>query len=112
MNLPAHGTTSLDPRSHHCVQITHVAQYLQHYRLAQPKRRQAKFLYRPPGRTPLLPGAKPLLDHCFSDYWLAEYTVPLGAMQCRDTPGDPIAWRTHLCRQVLYQQHISASFGP
>jgi len=42
MNLHAHGTTSPKPSPHHCIQTTYISQNPQHYRLAQPKHRQAK----------------------------------------------------------------------
>ncbi|QCE04748.1 hypothetical protein DEO72_LG8g2786 [Vigna unguiculata] len=42
MNLPAHGTTSHDPSIASPLKSNARKSQLQHYRLAQPKRRQAK----------------------------------------------------------------------
>jgi len=65
MNLPAHGTASLNPNRINAYKQHTQAKYLQHDHLAQPKCRQAKKLCRPPGGTPMPLGTKPLPDPLF-----------------------------------------------
>ncbi|QCE10731.1 hypothetical protein DEO72_LG10g1962 [Vigna unguiculata] len=94
MNLLAHGTSSPDPSPtslrtdntrNHC---------LQHCRLALPKRRQAKILCRPPGGTPLTPGAKPHPNPLFQSLSPGGSPLPPGATCWRTlllilSPGGP-----------------------
>jgi len=84
MNLPAHGTASPDPSIASLLKRnTHKSHSLQHHRLAQPKRRQAKpmqIVWQNTSAARRLVNSEPL----FHKYRLVEHTLPLGATWCKD----------------------------
>ena len=58
--------------------------YLQQYRLAQPKRRQANLLCKPPSRTSSPPGATPLTDPLLQGLWPGGAHITPSATLCRN----------------------------
>jgi len=99
MNLPAHGTASLDPsKASLSVKTTPGNKEQQRYRLARPTCRQAK-LFQTAWR--YMPAAR--RQHSSSATVFP--TPPGGAHPCRQatngvgtSDASPIAWRTRSCR--------------